>query len=246
MSSRKTFQHLALLAGLALGGALLAPSGAAADEMRSDDPPLIIVRGTGEVRVHPDSLSLDVGVEARAATLDQARGQVNSAMRSVIDAIRALNVPGLTLDTKILQVNPVYATRRSDQPPAIVGYTASNHVVVNVERLPIAELGDRASRLIDTAVTAGANSVGQLEFYLADPTPANDEALAAAVRDARRQADTIASAAGVHVGDVYSVEEQPVMRVVPRALTVQPVAATPIEVEDIVVDSNVTAKYTFR
>jgi len=246
MSSRKTFQPLALLAGLALGGALLAPSRAAADEAATGDPPLIIVRGDGEVRVHPDSLGLDVGVEARAATLDQARGQVNDGMRAVLDAVRALDVPGLTIGTRVLQVSPVYAARRADQPPSIVGYTASNHATITVEHVPVADLGDRASRIVDTAVTAGANSVGSLELFLADPTPAGDEALADAVRDARRQADTIASAAGVRVGDVYQIEESPSMRIVPRALTMRPVAATPVEVEDIVVESSVTAKYTFR
>jgi hypothetical protein len=248
MSSRKTFQHLSILAGLALGGALLAPSRAAADE--ADDgqtaAALIIVHGSGEVRVHPDSLNLDVGVEARANTVDQARTQVNGAMRAVLAAVHALDVPGLTIDTKILQLNPVYATRRADQPPAIVGYTASNHATITVVHLPAAELGERASKLVDTAVTAGANSVGQLGFFLADPTSASDQALAEAVRDARRQADTIATAAGVHLGDVFSVEQAPVMRITPRAFAMAPVAATPVEVDDIVVDSSVTARYTFH
>jgi hypothetical protein len=36
------------------------------------------------------------------------------------------------------------------------------------------------------------------------------------------------------------------MRIMPRALRIEAVASTPIEVEDIVVQNSVTARYTFH
>lgn len=245
MSPRKYLKQLGLLAGLALGSAVLAPSVAAADDPACEAQ-LIVVQGDGEVRVRPDSLQVDVGVESRAATLAQARNQVNVGMQRVIEAVRALGIPGLKLETRVLSVSPVYATRRSDEPPAIVGYAASNRVAVTIQGAPVDELAERGSRIIDVALAAGANTVGGLEFFLADPTPVEDAALADAVADAQRQATTIARAAGVTLGPIHSVEEAPGMRIVPRAARVEGLSATPIEVDEIVVMNNVTARFTFR
>ncbi|MFT3767568.1 MAG: SIMPL domain-containing protein [Minicystis sp.] len=246
MSPRKYLKHLGLLSGLVIGSAVLAPSGASADEDASAVP-LIVVQGSGEVRVRPDSLTVDVGVEARAQTLDQARSQVNATMTRVLEAVKALDLPDLTTDTRILQVSPVYGQQRDNQTPRIVGYTATNHVAVTIKRVPIEELGNRGSRILDTALGAGANSISGMDFFLADPTPVEDEALASAVRDAQRDARTIASAAGVTLGSLQSIEESPGMRIMPRALRLEmPIASTPIEVDDIVVTNNVTAKFTFH
>src|SRR5258708_7488825 len=92
MSSRKYQNHLLLAAGLAPGGLALLPGAAAADDT---SPSLIVARGTGEVRVRPDSVHVDVGAEAQAATLEEARSQVGSTMKHVLDALRGLGVPAL-------------------------------------------------------------------------------------------------------------------------------------------------------
>ena len=92
MSARKYLKQLGLLAGLALGGAVLAPESAAADDSPRDAS-LIVVQGLGEVHVRPDSLSVDVGVESRAPTVDQAREKVNATMHRVIDAVMCRVTP---------------------------------------------------------------------------------------------------------------------------------------------------------
>src|SRR5215468_2348983 len=96
MSSRKYHKHLLLAAGLLLGGIALSPADAAADEHSRS---LIVARGTGEVRVRPDSVHVDVGAEAQAATLDEARSQVSSTMAHVLDALRGLGLPDLTIES---------------------------------------------------------------------------------------------------------------------------------------------------
>lgn len=246
MSLRKYLKHLVLLAGLSLCGVAVGPPGALAEDAAHDDAQLIVVHGAGAARVRPDSLRVDVGVEVRAATLDQAREQAGRVTRLVIDAIRATGIPNLAIETKVIQVNPVYAAHHADQPPSIIGFAASNHVSVTLRNAPDAELGDRGSRILDAAVTAGANSVGGLELFLADPVPAQSQALEAAVLDAQHDAEIIAKAANVTLAGLRSVEESSAGRIVPRAITLQAGVSTPVEVEDIVVQSNVTAKFAFR
>jgi hypothetical protein len=245
MSPRKYLKHLVLLTGLSVGGVTAGAPGARADDATCDAQ-LIVVHGAGAAHVRPDSLRVDLGVEVRAATLDQAREQAGRTAGKVIDAVRATGIANLTLETKVLQVNPIYAPHRADQPPSIVGFAASNHVLVTLREAPVAELGDRGSRLIDAAMTAGANSIGGLDFFLADPAAAQDEALSAAVLDAQHDAEIIARAAGVTLGALRGVETGSGGRIVPRSVTLESAVSTPIEVEDLVVTSNVTARYAFE
>lgn len=236
---------LTLALGLTLAGAALAPSGAAADT-GDEATHLIITYGSGAIHVRPDSLVVDVGVEARASSVDGARRQAATSMRSVIDALGGLRLEALTLDTRMINVSPIYGPGRDDRPPAIVGYSASNHLTVRLEGVPENELAGHGSRIVDAALGAGANQVSSFDVYLSDPTPAEDEALAEAVRDATHDAEVVARAAGVTLAGLASLEQAPGMHLVPRAVTLSAMASTPIEIDDIVVQSNVTAKFAFR
>lgn len=243
MSPRKFLRHLGILAGLSLLGATAAPSSAIADEQQAQ---VIVVHGEGEVRASPDSLSVDVGAEARGATLDQAREEVNRAMTAVVNALQALEIQGLEIQTQVLSVNPIFGPRHGDAPPSIAGYAASLHATVTLRRAPVAELGEHGSRILDAVLAAGANSVGALDFFLADPGPAEQAALTAAVHAAQTDAETIARAAGVQIDGLYSLEEGEGMHLVPRAAAPAAMTSTPVEVQDLVIHSSVTAMYAFH
>jgi uncharacterized protein YggE len=242
MSSRKYQKHL-LLACLVLGGIALSPADAAANETPRS---LIVAQGTGEVRVRPDSVRVDVGVEAQAATLDEARSQVGGAMGHVLDALHGLGVPDLTIETREIQFSPVYGAPNGNHPPSIVGYSASNHVLVTSTHAPQDELAARSAHIVDAALAAGANSVGAVEFFLADATQAEDQALTLAVQNAESDAHTMARAANVTIVGPVWIEEASATRV-PRALAlVAATVSTPIEIGDIPIQVSVTAKFTFQ
>ena len=69
-----------------------------------------------------------------------------------------------------------------DVNPRIVGYRVSNVVQVRVRE------ADGVGRIVDGAVTAGANVVGHVQFTLADPSKAEAQARALAVQDAAAKA----------------------------------------------------------
>ena len=70
-------------------------------------------------------------------------------------------------------------------------------MLVTAPSAPEAELAARAGRIVDAALAAGANNVGSIDFFLADPSEAEDQALTLAVHNAESDAQTIALAAGV-------------------------------------------------
>jgi hypothetical protein len=248
----KRLERRLVLTGLILGATAVAPSIASANDVElavCGEEGFITTDGQGEVRVPPDSFRVDVGVQARAATLDQARTEVNTKMQEVIRALEALHIPDMTLQTQILQFNPIYADRTADEPLRVVAYEATNQVTATVLGSRPAVLGEKASRIVDAALDAGGNLVGGIDFFLEDPSRARADALTAAMEDAKRDAMTLAEAAGVTLGALQSVDETPGSRVVPFSFNAvalrQAGPSTPVETGEIVVSSTVTARFRF-
>jgi uncharacterized protein YggE len=66
----------------------------------------------------------------------------------------------------------------------------------------LAKLGD----LLDAAVKAGANNINSIQFDLADKTQALSQARAEAVKTAKTQAEELANAAGIKLGEIQSLQ----------------------------------------
>src|SRR6185437_11855795 len=178
MSPRTHHKHPLFVATLALGALFAAPADATADEHGARS--VIVTEGAGEVLVRPDSVHVDIGAEMQAATIDDAMSLVNAKMARVLEAIKALDFPELTIETRTVRFTPVYAPPREGRPPSIAGYSASNHVLITDKGVGAGELSARAAKIVDTALGAGANSLGGVDFFIADPSHAEDEALALA------------------------------------------------------------------
>ena len=66
---------------------------------------------------------------------------------------------------------------------------------------------DNLGEILDAAVTAGANSIYGVTFYVDDQTAAASEARVKAVENARTKAEELATAAGMTLGPVVAIAE---------------------------------------
>ncbi|MBT4522217.1 MAG: SIMPL domain-containing protein [Halieaceae bacterium] len=173
-----------------------------------DLTPRILVIGVGRVDVAPDMAILTLTVTREAAT---ARAALDANSRAMSDVLAALETQGIDkrdLQTSNFSIQPKYLHRRPNsagehQPPKIVGYTVRNGLTVRVR--DISNLG----AILDKSVTLGVNEGGNIEFTSDDPTVAIAQARSRAVRDAIAKANTLAEAAGLKVGKVLEISEQP-------------------------------------
>src|SRR5262249_23814186 len=78
-------------------------------------------------------------------------------------------------------------------------YAVDNTVYVTVRDLT------KLGAVLDASVKAGANNVNNIQFDLADKTKALSDARAAAVKNAKQEADELASAAGVSIVNVQTI-----------------------------------------
>ncbi|MEA2554337.1 MAG: uncharacterized protein QOJ65_2513 [Fimbriimonadaceae bacterium] len=211
--------------------------------------PALIVTGTSEVRIMPDLATLTLGVTTQAKTAQQAQNESNAkAAAFLAEAKRLLGNKG-TVQTGTINLYPVYSeqTRPTNAPftPEITGYRADNTLTVRTTDFTI------VGPIIDAAVTAGLNTVQGLTFGLQDDTDARMEALANAVKQARKKAEVMAGAADVEIAGVWDISEGG-GRVMPfqadsfAGKAMSAAVATPVEPGAVTVNGDVTIRFFIR
>jgi len=197
----------------------------------------IAVTGSGTVRLSPDYATVQFSVvtrDAQAARAAEANARAMSAVRAALQA--RLSVPGDSLPTVWYAVSAEYDRGRQ------VGYQAQSVVAARVRDL------SRVGAAIDAALEAGATGIQGIQFGSSRREAAQQEALAQAVRDAQRQAEAMAAAAGGRLGSLISMSTLgagpeppvPVMRAV-QAME----AETPIAPPVLEVTATVSARWRF-
>ena len=181
----------ALLALGALAGVVGRPEGAGAADPSPDR--VVTVTGVGAVRSTPDRAQLSLGVERHAATAQGALAANADAMQRLLTALRDAGVS--KLQTQSVSVWPHWG-----DDSRVDGYVATNTVT------GVIAVGS-AGAAIDAAVAAGANQINGPSFTSDDARKLYEQALGAAVKDARARAETLARAAGATVGRVVSIVE---------------------------------------
>jgi hypothetical protein len=243
--SRMKLTIRAAAAGLALAVVLpmLASSASAQNGANIFAVRTIEVDGSGETRTSPDTADLDLAIETQAKTAEQAAGSNAALATKVIDALKSKLGDKGKITTGGYSLNPEY-DQRPNQKPTIIGYNAQNTVTVNTRAL------DLVGALIDSAIAAGANRVNSLSFSVKDDTKARTEAIAIATRDARAQAEALATALDVKLGKVLKATTVSQARPIPvaygRAMAMSASVATPVEPGEVTVPATVSLTFAIE
>jgi uncharacterized protein len=179
---------------------LLLPGAVAAQE-RADEPRTITVSAQGMIEREPEEGVVLLAVESEAEDARAAADANAGRMTQLLAALRSAGVPERNIRTISYELRPEYrrqVEQRTD-PPQIAGYRAINMVQVKVDS--VSAMG----RIIDTAIGSGANRVANISFRLRDPHAAHIEAASIAMRNARREAEAIAEAAGERLGPPLNI-----------------------------------------
>lgn len=165
-------------------------------------PAGISVSGEGKLTMVPDLATVQLGVEARAQTVEDARQQAADAMDKVIAQLKAGGVA--EDDIKTVQFN-IAQDRRSvpNGPPVIDGYRVSNIVTAKIHS--VSGIG----RLIDDISRAGGNlvRVDRVEFGMNDPASFKARLRELAIADAKARAEQLARLSGKSLGDPTYIQE---------------------------------------
>lgn len=200
--ARIGFTALGMLTAAAVGVAAAAFAGRAQPARAgATAPATITVQGSAQVPVTDLVATFTVGVDHQASTASAALAGDDEVMQRVITALEAKGVPEKRIQTQNLSVNPVYSQSDTGPTNRIVGWDANDTLLVSTDPA-------RVGTLIDAAMAAGANMLNSVSFGPANPSQVQQQAEAAAVVDARNQAQAVAAAGGLTLGPVTSISTQ--------------------------------------
>jgi len=192
----------ALVAALMLGVAAL-PSAAAAQQSTINQTiagTRLDVNATGEVTRVPDVAIITAGVVSRSATATGALQDTADRMSRVLTALKRAGVEDRDIQTSNVSLNPEYRYVEN-QPPQLVGYSASNNVTVRFRDIR------NSGKILDALVAQGANQINGPTLTVDKPESALDEARAKAIAIGRARAELYARSLGQRVVRVVSVNE---------------------------------------
>lgn len=161
--------------------------------------PTITVSATGKSLVKPDIATTDMTVTKTASTATEAQNVASVAMKTVIDAVKALGVPEEDLTTSNFNTSEVFDY---DVSPAVVtGYQSTQSLTVKIRNT------DLISSVLDAGPKNGATQVSGIRYSVDDDTSTLDSARKDAIAKAEWQAVAIATSLHARIGRVVNYNE---------------------------------------
>ena len=195
--------------------------------VHADERPRIVsTTGQGEVSAQPDMARVTLGVDARRKTLAEARAEVTAAIDRLLALTRELKIDPRYVNATRLQVRPEYTWNEQSRKQVLQGYYVGRQVEVELRDL------DQLGPLLERAVTAGANQVGDASLDSTRRKELERQAMTLAVQDAAANAGTLAQAAGARLGPVRTLNASaspPPMPMYRMAAMADAAAAPPAE-----------------
>ena len=185
---------------LALLPFTIAPAAAQVEAPIVADGTILDDSDEGRTTRIPDIATIRAGVVTQGSTAARALADNARRMTAILDALKQAGIEPRDIRTADVSLSPQYRDA-DNQPPAIIGYQASNNVSIRFR-----DVG-KAGTILDTLVKQGANQIDGPSLSIGQPDAALDEARTDAVKRARARADLYAHAAGMTVSRIVSIAE---------------------------------------
>ncbi|WP_242918046.1 SIMPL domain-containing protein [Pontibacter liquoris] len=163
-------------------------------------PPLVHVTGVGEIKVQPDQVLLNFGVEVRDKNLDQARKQTDAKAAAVISYLKKQGIDAKNIQTSYVNVQPVYNGDAYGRTSPDF-YMAQKSMTVLIKKL------DKFDQVVAGLYEVGVNRVDGISFQVSDLDKYTAEARKKAVNNARQKAAALTAELGAKLGRVYAINE---------------------------------------
>ncbi|WP_064748125.1 SIMPL domain-containing protein [Lysobacter firmicutimachus] len=162
-------------------------------------PRSVDVSASAEIKVVPDVILLDVGVESRHARLDQAKRSNDDNVAQALAFLKRSGVPDKDVQTDFISIEPSYHSGYSLTTPQV--YIVRKSIGIKLTR--IGELENVLTGLL----SSGVQYIHGIEFRTTQLRKHRDAARALAIQAAKEKADAMAAELGVRRGPVLNVSE---------------------------------------
>ncbi len=165
----------------------------------SGDPRTVSVSGEAEVKVVPDQVTLNLGVETWDRNLTLAKKQNDDRVRAVLAASKGLGVDAKNTQTDFISVETTYDGSRGRN--ILTGYFVRKSIVITLKETA------RFEALLSATLEAGANHLHGVDFRTSELRKYRDQARALAIKAAKEKATALAKELGQSIGKPQSIQE---------------------------------------
>lgn len=164
----------------------------------------ITVQQKYSTAVTPDKATISFSADSYAKTAEKAQEKNTESVDAIIRALKNYGFSDKSIETEWYNVSPEYVYQldnTSSTNSDIKGYTASSTLTVKDIN------ADEVGKVISLAVKAGATRVSGVNFFSSKYDDVYSKALAQAVKDSKKKAESIAVATDRKLGNVMTVTE---------------------------------------
>lgn len=192
---------LFIFLGLFLYTKLFGPIPFSVNSVTTNKSDTFTVVGEGKATAVPDTASVEIGITVNQNTVAGAQNQANEIINKISSDLKNLGVKEKDIKTTNYSINPNYNFESGKQQ--VNGYNVSVNLSVKVSPL------EKINQVIDIATKDGANNVGGVQFTVNDELKSKleDQARKQAVDNAKKKAQSLASASGIRLGKIINVAE---------------------------------------
>lgn len=155
--------------------------------------------GEGKVFAKPDVAEINLSVVNEEKTVIAAQDKNTKAMNKIIGILKNSAVAEKDIKTTSYNIYPRYDWIEGKQK--LAGYRVEQTVAVKMRDF------EKVGKIIDEAVSAGANQIGQLQFTIDEPEQLKEQARDEAISDAEKKAERVARILGVRLVRVVRFSE---------------------------------------
>lgn len=162
-------------------------------------PRSVSVSGSGRASAEPATYVFHLAVSQRGTDVRAANSAVDRTVGAALGVARQAGLRPSDIQSNRVAISPVYDPNAKPDTPQ--SYEVTRYLTLTL-REP-----SRYASLVEGLIHAGVNRFAGVEAEAGDPRALGDQALAAAVADARHKAALIAGRLGVKLGPALALDE---------------------------------------
>lgn len=209
----------------------------------AEPPRTVTVSGTGAVYSIPDTATISLAVESESWDVKTATEDNAAKMTAVQKAVADSGIAKNDISTSDYNIYRQSSWQNGRNIPGKYRVTNSIQIVVH----DISHCGT----VIDTAVSAGANSFSSVSFDISNKEEAERQARTLAIQKAHENAKLLATASGAQLGPVLTIAEDAAAdfhtaNITLKAAARESTGVTPVAAGRKEISVTVTATYSLQ